>query len=145
MGLKRLVLENTAGRKGELGSTIEHLIRLTEDLPEAPLGLCIDTAHAFASGIDITEETILKAILTETPLPVVLVHLNDSKGPLGSRIDRHEHIGKGTIGIEGFRRVLGVLKDTSLPVIMETPQKDPEDDLRNLQTVREILTQLQGH
>jgi deoxyribonuclease-4 len=140
--LKRLVLENTAGRKGELGSSIEELLEMVNHLQEPPLGLCIDTAHAFSSGIDITDEATLKTIINGSGLPVVLIHLNDSKGPLGGKIDRHEHIGKGYIGLEGFKRILGILKETDLPLIMETPKKTPEDDRKNLQTVRSLLNQL---
>lgn len=143
VGLERLVLENTSGRKGELGSTMEQLLEIIDGLPEKPLGLCIDTAHAYGAGIDITEETVLRGLLSHGPMPVVLIHLNDSKGALGSRIDRHEHIGRGAIGLEGFKRVLSVLKGTDLPLIMETPKKAPDDDIKNLRTVKEILTQLE--
>ncbi len=142
IGLSRLVLENTAGRKGELGSSLEELHEMIEHLQEPPLGFCIDTAHAFSAGIDVTDQSILKAILQNSSAPVVLVHLNDSKGPFGSGIDRHEHIGMGHIGTDGFKNILNVLKDTDLPLIMETPKKAPGDDERNLETVRKLLGQL---
>jgi len=142
IGLQQLIIENTAGQHGELGSSIEELLEITQGFERQLLGVCLDTAHAFSSGIDITEESVLKTIINSIDIPIVVVHLNDSKVSFGSRIDRHEHIGKGHIGVEGFKSILKVLKETSLPLIMETPKKLPTDDIMNLLTVRNLLTEL---
>ncbi len=139
-----LLLENTAGQGFVIGGSIEELTGVVESLgfPDC-LGLCLDTCHLFASGYDIGDVGTLEGIsdvLGKIGLERVrIIHLNDSKGDLGSRIDRHEHIGLGKIGIERFHTFLTFPAFSHQPIILETPKKSDEDDLKNLEVVRGIL------
>ena len=110
---------------------------MLEGCPELPLGVCIDTAHLFASGCDIrTAEGLDRTISTLAHSigldRICIIHANDSKSPLGSRVDRHDHIGKGRIGIEAFGRILNHPLLAHLPFILETPIDKPGDDRRNV-------------
>lgn len=139
-----LLLENTAGTKNSMGSTFEEIKRILDGLETRErVGVCFDTAHAFAAGYDLrtaekVNETFAKfdKILGLDLLKVI--HLNDSKGELGSNRDRHEHIGMGHIGEEGFRALFKheALKD--LPFIMETPIDERRDEVGNIRKVREL-------
>jgi deoxyribonuclease-4 len=107
----RLLLENTSGMGMAVGSRFEELKAIIDAVPDLPLGICLDTAHAFHAGYGIhTEaglaETIAALERTVGLSRVAVLHVNDSKTPFGSRVDRHEHIGKGKIGLDGLRRVL---------------------------------------
>ena len=107
----RLLLENTSGMGAAIGSRFEELKAIMDGAPELPLGICLDTAHAFHAGYAIhTEaglaETIAALDRTVGLARVAVLHVNDSKTPFGSRVDRHEHIGRGKIGLEAFRRIL---------------------------------------
>ena len=142
-----LLLENTAGTRNSMGSTLEDIQYIIERLshPER-VGVCFDTSHAFAAGYDLrTEETVESTVRKIDEIigfeKLKLVHLNDSKGDLNSHIDRHEHIGMGKIGEEGFRNVLGSRLGT-LPLIMETPKDARRDDVDNLRKVRELAVGL---
>jgi deoxyribonuclease-4 len=142
-----LLLENTAGTKNSMGSTFEDIQHIIEQLtyPER-VGICLDTSHAFASGYDLTtadsvEETIRKIDDVIGFEKLKLVHLNDSKGDLNSRIDRHEHIGLGKIGEEGFRNLLGS-RLGSRPLILETPVDSRRNDMDNLRKVRDLAVGL---
>ncbi|HON81068.1 MAG TPA: deoxyribonuclease IV [Methanoregulaceae archaeon] len=139
-----LLLENTAGEKNGVGSTFEDIAAVLEGI-EAPgrVGVCFDTCHAFGAGYELRtvqgiEETVSRfddAIGVEN---CMLIHLNDSKGYLGSGLDRHEHIGLGNIGEEGFRLVLSHPFFRSRPLICETPVDDRRDDAGNIRVVRKL-------
>ncbi len=140
-----LLLENTAGQGTDIGFRFEHLQSII-DLLKNPgrIGICLDTAHAFEAGYDVSTRKGLEKILKEFKSVIGLeklkvLHLNDSKTPCGARVDRHAHIGKGCIGMEGFRHILNHQFLTHLPAIMETPKNEPDDDLMNMKTVRALL------
>jgi deoxyribonuclease IV len=136
----RILLENTAGQGSSVGSRFEELQEIIELCPQLPLGVCVDTAHLFASGHDVRSAEGLDAALkvidrTVGLARVFVVHVNDSKAALGSRLDRHEHIGKGKIGREAFRRVLNHPMLAGRAFILETPIDKPGDDRRNIETL----------
>ena len=138
-----LLLENTAGTKNSMGSSFEDIQHIIEHtLEQERVGVCLDTSHAFAAGYDLrTEKTVYSTIKKFEQIIgfewLKLVHLNDSKGDLNSRIDRHEHIGMGKIGEDGFRNILSS-KLGDLPLIMETPKDSRCDDVGNLKKVKEL-------
>ncbi|MGD0955629.1 MAG: deoxyribonuclease IV [Candidatus Acidiferrales bacterium] len=137
LGELQILLENTAGQGSSLGSRFEELKAILDACPELPLGVCVDTAHLFAAGWDIRTAEGLETALRDIDRTVGLerigvLHVNDSKTPLGSRVDRHEHIGKGKIGIEGFRRVVNHPLLATCAFILETPIDKPGDDKRNV-------------
>ncbi len=142
----RIVLETTAGQGTRLGGRFEHLAWLLEHAVAGErLGVCLDTCHVFAAGYELrtpegyadTVEEFDQVIGLER---LKVVHLNDSKGELGSRIDRHEHIGAGHIGLAGFRQVLNDSRTAGLPGLLETPKsKDLHDDRKNLVALRMLL------
>lgn len=134
----RLLLENTAGERGDIGSKMDELGEILSHLGRDPnIGLCLDTCHTFAAGYDISHQKGVDAWVKETEATVglnrvKLLHVNDSKKGLGCRVDRHEHIGKGKIGMEGFRAIVRHPKLGKIPMILETPKEQPGDDRRNL-------------
>jgi len=142
----RVLLETTAGQGSSLGHCFEHLAWLLENAPEGErLGVCLDTCHVFAAGYELrtpagyaaTMEAFDRVIGLER---LKVMHLNDSKGDLGSRKDRHEHIGKGHIGLEGFRRVLNDPRLAGLPGLLETPKSDDlHEDRENLAVLRSLV------
>ena len=140
----RVLLENTAGTKNSMGSSFEDLKRILARIDDRRrVGICFDTAHAYAAGYDLhsprgVEETLARfnSVLGFDILKVI--HLNDSKVGLGSGRDRHEHIGMGYIGEKGFRAFLKHEAVRSLPLIMETPIDERRDELGNLRKVREL-------
>lgn len=132
-------LESMAGQGSVLGRSLEELhamIELVQD--RSRVAVCIDTCHAFAVGYDIRSEAgyteFVAAIERELGLATVHVwHLNDSKGTLGSNLDRHTHIGEGEIGADGFRWVLNDLRWAGIPLLLETPKEETlEEDAMNL-------------
>ncbi len=142
-----LLLENTAGTRNSMGSTLEDIQYIIARLsyPERA-GICFDTSHAFAAGYDLRTEETVKATARKIDEvigfeKIKLVHLNDSKGDLNSCIDRHEHIGMGKIGEEGFRNILASRLGT-LPLIMETPKDHRRSDVGNLEKVKELAVGL---
>jgi len=142
-----LLLENTAGTRNSMGSTLEDIQHIIERLsnPERA-GVCFDTCHAFAAGYDLrtwdsVEATVRKIDEIIGFEKLKLVHLNDSKGDFNSRIDRHEHIGMGKIGEEGFRNVLKS-RLGGLPLILETPKDARRNDVGNLRKVKELAVGL---
>jgi deoxyribonuclease IV len=145
-----LLLENTAGQGSNLGWNMEQLAWLLECTGEAMhVGVCLDTCHAHAAGYDFADAAGFKAWEKEAKKLGVLdairaIHLNDSKKGCGSRVDRHEHIGLGTIGIEGFRRVLEHKVLKKLPMYLETDKgiNDEEEDWDavNLRVLRGLCT-----
>ena len=140
LGSLRILLENTAGQRTSVGSRFEELQTILEACPELPLGICVDTAHLFAAGHDLRTATGLEQALESIEETVGLervfvVHVNDSKTPLGSRVDRHAHIGKGHIGVEGFRRIVNHPLLSGRAFILETPIDRPGDDRRNVRAL----------
>jgi deoxyribonuclease-4 len=138
----RIALETTAGQGSALGYRVEHLDAILQACRYASrLAVCVDTCHLFAAGYDIRVRQGYESVMKQLErLPVVAFHLNDSKRPLGSRVDRHEHIGRGQIGLAGFRRVLRDARWRDLPMVLETPKgKDMREDVRNLQVLRSLL------
>jgi len=143
----RLLLEAMAGQGSGLGHTFEQLALILEKIENKNrIGVCLDTSHVFASGYDIrTPESYRKttdafdAIIGLENLYVI--HLNDSKKELGSRVDRHEHIGKGYIGIKAFKLLMNDMRFENVPKIIETPkQKDgPDTDKMNLNRLRSLV------
>jgi len=138
-----LLLENTAGTRNSMGSSFEDIRYIIENLSSPELvGVCFDTAHGYAAGYDLrthvaVQETIRRFDETIGFEKLRLVHLNDSRGGLGSHIDRHEHIGLGKIGEEGFKAILKS-RLSRLPLIMETPVDDRRSDIENLLKVLEL-------
>ncbi|HEV2298842.1 MAG TPA: deoxyribonuclease IV [Candidatus Acidoferrales bacterium] len=139
-GRLRILLENTAGQGSSVGSRFAELQEIIEQCPQLPLGVCVDTAHLFAAGHDLRTAEGLDAALkvidrTVGLARVFVVHVNDSKAALGLRLDRHEHIGKGKIGREAFRRILNHPLLAGRAFILETPIDKPGDDRRNIETL----------
>jgi len=141
-----ILFENTAGAGSHLGSKFEELQSLRElasDLIDIPAGFCLDTCHLLAAGFNIATAAGLRTTLRSAEETiglshVHLIHANDSRAPLGSHVDRHEHIGRGHIGLEGFRRLLRHPKLRGKPFILETPVTNPGDDRRNLDTLKAL-------
>jgi deoxyribonuclease-4 len=139
-----LLLENTAGEKNSVGSSFEHIRAIIDGLPEKQrTGVCFDTCHAFAAGYELRTAEGLEETLAQFDEQVglrslKLIHLNDTKGERGSGLDRHEHIGMGFIGEDGFRRILRHKAISSLPLICETPVDERRDDRGNIAKVREL-------
>ncbi len=145
-GKLMLLLENTVGAGAQLGSRFEELHVMREfalKMTDLPVGFCLDTCHLLASGFDIAQPKGLKEMIAEADRllgldHVRVIHANDSKGALGSHIDRHEHIGQGRIGSEGFRRILNHPKLRSKAFILETPVDNPGDEKRNLDALKSL-------
>ncbi|MEF3279481.1 MAG: deoxyribonuclease IV [Elusimicrobiota bacterium] len=139
----KILLENSASG---LTSVIENLIKFYKELKKTGLfsGICLDTAHLFEAGYDIRKKEDLERIKKEVKdLQLIkLIHLNDSKTKLSSRIDRHDHIGKGEIKTEGFKNFFSITRFKEIPIILETPKKSLKDDLINLSNTRKILNSI---
>jgi deoxyribonuclease-4 len=142
-----LLMENTAGQGTEIGYNFEQINKIIERVREKKrMGVCLDTAHAFEAGYDFSKKDEIEKILEFFDKVVGLkrlhlFHLNDSKTPLGSRKDRHWHIGEGCIGLEGFRHLINHPLLKHLPGIMETPRKDTIEDLKNMKVIRSLVEQ----
>jgi deoxyribonuclease-4 len=142
-----ILLENTAGQGTELGSNFVQMGQILAGINDRErMGVCLDTAHAFQAGYDLSSKRGLNKALNEFDRTIGLhnlhlLHLNDSKSPLGSHSDRHWHIGKGYIGLEGFENLVNHPQLSHLPGIMETPRQDLKDDLRNLKTLKRLVRQ----
>jgi len=140
-----LLLENTAGERGDISSEMADLSDIINYVNDPLIaGVCIDTCHAFAAGYDIGSEEGIHHFSREIEkyigiAKVKLIHLNDSKGDLRSGIDRHEHIGLGKIGMRGFRSFLNYSTFKDIPLILETPKKNETDDYQNLRKVRKLV------
>jgi deoxyribonuclease-4 len=138
-----LVLENSAGAGNLAGGTLEELGAFVRAVPHPQLGICLDTAHAWATGYEINSKAGVDRFIEEASTQigierVLMFHFNDTQVPLGASRDRHWHIGDGSIGFEGFRALLAHPQLRDKTAILETPGT-AEDDLRNMQTVRAIL------
>lgn len=139
-----ILLENSAGHKNSIGKKFEEISFILEKLNNKKFGVCFDTCHAFASGYDLrTSEKVIETInnfndtISITNLKVL--HLNDSKGKINENKDRHEHIGLGSIGNEGFKEILKNKYFENIPIIMETPVDKKRGDKENMATVLELL------
>ena len=139
----KIALEITAGQGSCIGHRFEHLAHIIENVREPErLRVCLDTAHLFAAGYDISSESGVRKILREFDRVIgrdrlVAIHVNDSKTPGGSRVDRHEHIGKGRIGLDIFRFIMRSPRFRKIPKVLETPKsKDLAEDVINLNTLR---------
>ncbi len=135
-----LLLENTAGQRNTLGADLRELGQLLTAC-QAPLGLCLDTAHAFAAGYNLRHAAQRRQLLAEIASgpgldTLKLIHLNDSLYPCGSRRDRHWHLGAGKIGSAALGAMLRHYIGQVAAIILETPQQEPGDDARNLAIAR---------
>ena len=139
-----MLIESTAGQGSALGYRFEHLATLLEAVkPAGRIGVCLDTCHVFAAGYDLRTPEAFQKTMSHFDKVVGLRnlkawHLNDSKKDLGSRVDRHDDIGKGFIGTAGFRNLLKDPRMHGIPMILETPGTE-EDHARNLETLRNIM------
>jgi len=143
-GSLRILLENTAGQGACIGHRFEHLNEIMRNCSKLPLGVCLDTAHAFTAGYDIREEDGLEALLQRVQKTVKTrniraIHFNDSRAPYNSRVDRHWHIGEGHIGADALRRVARHPRLRHAAFILETPYDDPRADLKNLNLLRSFV------
>lgn len=139
-----ILLENTAGQGASLGASIEELAWTLERLDTGRFGICLDTCHAFAAGYDISTPQGYEQLMEQIDRLIgfdrlQLFHLNDSKKPLGSRVDRHEHVGQGLIGVDGFRCLMQDQRLAHCPKITETPPGENNcHDLENLALLRQL-------
>jgi deoxyribonuclease-4 len=138
-----LLLENGSGTKNSMGSSFPDIAAIFSSLPEdhRRLGVCLDTCHLHAAGYDLRSRPALEATLDRFADGIgkrrlMLIHLNDCRGPMGAHLDRHEHIGLGQIGKEGFVAVLTHPYLCRLPMILETPVDFRRDDRGNLEVAR---------
>lgn len=139
-----ILLENTAGQGASLGASLEELAWALERLDRRRFGLCLDTCHAFAAGYDISTLQGYEQLMEQIDRLIgvarlQLFHLNDSQKPLGSRVDRHEHVGQGLIGVNGFRLLMQDERFVHCPKITETPPGENNcHDLENLALLRRL-------
>ncbi|MFH1768386.1 MAG: deoxyribonuclease IV [Candidatus Omnitrophota bacterium] len=139
-----ILLENTAGEGHVLGCRMSHFGFIFSKLKQTKrVALCLDTAHAWAAGYGINRESGLNNLLAEAKEEVgiekiKLIHLNDTLYPLGSRKDRHFHVGRGKIGKDGFSLIVNHRQLRNLPFILETPKETDDDDKNNLSAVRRL-------
>ena len=140
-----ILLENTAGEKGDVGYTLEQVQEVISRLsPADHIGLCYDTCHGFAAGYDIRTKEGVNNLADKIASTVGLarlkgMHLNDCLKEFNSRVDRHWHIGEGTIGLDGFKLLLNHPAFKEMPKVMETPKKTEEDDPKNMKVVRSLI------
>jgi deoxyribonuclease-4 len=140
-----VLLENNAGQKNSVGANFEELRQILDLLPSKGYGICLDTCHLFASGYDIrTKESVNDVIECFDKIVGIRslqsIHLNDSKGEIGSNLDRHEHIGLGRIGSEGLASIINHKAAQGLPIIMETPIDEKRGDEQNLQVALGLVS-----
>ncbi len=139
-----ILLENTASQGGQIGRTLPQLAELLGGLDDLPVGLCLDTAHAYAAGYDISTAAGVTAFLALVEATVgveriAVIHANDTRVPRGGQRDRHWHIGQGHIGLVGFRTLLHHPLLGQRPFILETPKKTPRDDPWNLAQLKKLI------
>jgi deoxyribonuclease-4 len=146
----RILIENTAGAEFSLGGSLEQVAELIGRLRAAvPVGACLDTCHCHVAGYDLVSEAgyeeAVRLIESTVGLETVRVwHMNDAKAARGSKLDRHEHIGKGTMGLEPFRRLLNDERFGHCAFIAETPVDEEEDDRRNLEALQGLVAEHAG-
>jgi len=141
-----LLLETTAGQGSHLGYTFEQLAQMIDGVKDKDhIGVCIDTCHIFSAGYPLTEPKEYKATMKKFDDVVGLdklkiIHMNDSMKGFGEKKDRHDHIGKGKIGLEAFRNIVNDPKLKKVPMILETPkEEDLKDDIENLKVLRGLV------
>ncbi len=139
-----ILIENTAGQGHQIGRSFEQVRDIILLCSYLPVGMCFDTAHSFAAGYDWRNARACNRALNLLGRTVgfdrvKVIHFNDSKAAFGSQVDRHWHIGKGEIGSAGLARILNYPKFRQLPFILETPQDDKCDDLKNLAAARALV------
>jgi deoxyribonuclease IV len=141
----RILIENTAGAEFSLGGSFEQVAELVARLkPVVPIGACLDTCHCHVAGYDLVstegyEETLGLIGSTIGFANVRIWHMNDAKAARGSKLDRHQNIGQGTIGLEPFRRLLNDRRFAHCAFIAETPVDEPDDDRRNLDALKGLV------
>ncbi|MDQ3626395.1 MAG: deoxyribonuclease IV [Verrucomicrobiota bacterium] len=142
----RIALETTAGQGSCLGCTFQQLAYIIENVQEPErLCVCLDTAHVFEAGYDLSTEAGTRKMFAEFDRIIGLehlaaLHLNDSKTARGSRVDRHEHIGQGKIGLHAFRVIMRDRRFRKIPKVLETPKgKELLEDVENMKTLRELV------
>lgn len=139
----KILLETTAGQGTNIGYKFEHLSYVMKNLSDSEkFGICLDTCHVFAAGYDIRTESEYHKTIGQFDQIVGIeklkaFHLNDAKREIGSRVDRHEHIGKGAIGLEAFRLIINDPRFSDLPMIIETPQSETMSG-ENLRVLRSL-------
>ncbi len=139
-----ILLENMAGQANSMGSTFKEVKEILDSVKKKEqVGVCLDTCHCYAAGQDLHTEKSVEATLAKFDDIIgfdrlKVVHLNDSKGGLGSGLDRHEHIGMGYIGEKGFKALLHHSTVRELPMILETPEDERRDAQGNLRMVRKL-------
>ena len=141
-----ILLENSAGQKGSIGSKLEELGEILDKLSNKTYGICLDTCHAFASGYDLSTEEACKRFINDFDETVGLdslkfIHLNDSKHEIGSHLDRHELFGHGKIGAKGLSTIINDKKIGNLPMVMEPEFVSIEEDAKNLALIRNLRKQ----
>jgi deoxyribonuclease-4 len=140
-----ILIENTAGAEFSLGSSFEQVAEVIEHVRgHVPVGACIDTCHTHVAGYDIVSEEGYRGTIQKLEDAIGLKnvriwHCNDAKAARGSKLDRHQHIGKGTIGLEPFRRLLNDSRLKHAAFIAETPINEPGDDLRNVEALKKLV------
>ncbi len=141
-----ILIENTAGSEFSLGGTFEQVAEILDRLRGiVPIAACIDTCHTHVAGYDIVSEEGLRGTLTRLDETIGLnnvrvIHCNDAKAARGSKLDRHQQIGKGTIGIEPFRALLNDPRLAHAAFIAETPIEKPGDDRRNIEALKSLIS-----
>ena len=140
-----ILIENTAGAEFSLGGSFEQVAELVERLKtSAPVAVCLDTCHTHVAGYNLLsadgyEETVRQAAATVTLEAVKVWHMNDAKAERGSKLDRHEHIGQGTMGTEPFRRLLNDARWAHCAFVAETPVDEPGDEERNVRVLKSLV------
>jgi deoxyribonuclease IV len=140
-----ILIENTAGAEFSLGGSFEQVAELVERLRKtAPVAVCLDTCHTHVAGYDLVsesgyEETMKQIAATVAFDSVRVWHCNDAKAERGSKLDRHEHIGQGTMGVEPFRRLLNDKRFAHAAFIAETPVDEPGDEERNVRVLKSLV------
>lgn len=140
-----LLIENTSGKRGDIASRMADLAEIRDGSGGFVAGVCIDSCHAYAAGYDLSTQKGAQTLAREVGESlgedaVRLIHLNDSKGELGSGTDRHEHLGKGRLGMEGLGFFISQPVFSQCPIVIETPKDKDEDDVANLDTLRKMLS-----
>jgi len=143
-----LLLENTSGSKNSMGNSFENLAKIYGNIKKKNrIGFCFDTCHAYVAGYDLKTAGAVSTTLEKFDDKIgtgkiKLIHLNDSKKGLGSKVDRHEHIGLGMIGEKGFKAILSNSIINELPLILETPIDSRRDDVGNINRVKALASSL---
>jgi deoxyribonuclease-4 len=142
--ITKILLENSAGQKNSIGSSVEEIAEIFDGLDSDDFGLCLDTCHAFVAGYDLSSEKgnfeLFDLVSNQIGIKrLKIIHLNDSKGELNSNLDRHFHIGMGKIGEKGFKFLINNKKLQHIPFIMETPIDEIRNDKDNITYVKNLL------